>query len=245
MPISASTSDLPKRIEYLRGLQSMRIKPSVDGSVNHDSLIFLAGFACGLSENIFHASGAIRCSGATPAQIAGVIDLLAHFATEQADVESFPRVVTEKLGIGVAANQAFPVTPPSQPVQTNIFDAEIQDTAVIGQRAHAQEEKILNGVPKSQNGPITTLIMVVVGLLVFAVFLGFFLLWVREGWSAASQKNPVGSALVFIVFGVIYLLTIPVFKDKGYPTLSKAMLWIAITAGALFSQTCKLQSSLS
>lgn len=87
---------------------------------------------------------------------------------------------------------------------------------------------------KEQNGPLSILLMVVVGLFVLAVFLGFFVLWAREGWSAATQKNPVGGAMFFMALGVLYLIAIPILKDKGYRTLASGMLWLAVAGGGLF-----------
>ena len=87
---------------------------------------------------------------------------------------------------------------------------------------------------KKENGPLSILLMVAVGLFVLAVFLGFFVLWVQEGWSDASQKNPVGGAMFFIALGITYLIAIPILKDKGYRALSNVMLWLAVAAGGLF-----------
>ena len=68
---------------------------------------------------------------------------------------------------------------------------------------------------KPENGPLSIFLMVVVGLFMLAVFLGFFVLWAREGWSAAIEKNPAGSVMFFIFLGLVYLFAIPILKDKN------------------------------
>jgi len=230
--------DFPKRIEYLRNLQTTPISPSHDGSVNHDSLIFLARFACGQTENLFHVLGAIRCSGATPAQVTEVIDLLVQCAEELLDIESFPSLVAEKLKIEVVAHQIFPAKPPSQQAQSPIRSVEVEREPEVIAPVHSSPspeiKRIDIEIPSKRNGPLTTLLMIFFGLFVFAVFLGFFVLWAREGWSTATKENPVGAALFFIMLGVIYVLAIPILKDKGYHALPKAMLWFAVAAGGLF-----------
>jgi cytochrome c biogenesis protein CcdA len=87
---------------------------------------------------------------------------------------------------------------------------------------------------KQKNGPVMKTLMVVVGLFLLAVFFGFFVLWAREGWSAATRQNPVGGAMFMIVLGFVYVAAIPTLKDKGHRGLANAMLWIALAAGGAF-----------
>jgi uncharacterized membrane protein len=87
---------------------------------------------------------------------------------------------------------------------------------------------------EKKNGPLSILLMVVVGLFALAVFLGFFVLLFREGWSAATTKNPVGAAMFFMLLGLVYLGAIPVLRDKGHRTLANSMVWVALLVVAMF-----------
>ena len=249
MTSPASDARSLDRIQYLRRLTDMRITPSSDGAVNHDSIVYLAKFALGQADNAFHASGAVQCSGATPTQISGIIELLARSTPEASAIDSFARRVTDELGIPVASHRAFPAPTPTlaaddgRSAEALQSEQEAQSRAVPtraeeGERPHSAvsdlRKTLDNEAEKPKNGPLSILLMVVVGLFGLAVFLGFFVLWAREGWSAATQKNPVGGALFFIALGVIYLIAIPVLKGKGYRSLSTTMLWLAITAGCMF-----------
>ena len=249
MTSPASDAKTVDRLQYLRRLTEMRLAPSSDGAVNHDSIVYLAMFAFGQADNAFYASGAVRCSGATPAQLCGIIDLLERLTPEASTVESFVHRVTEELGIPVASHCTFPTPSPTLPaadgrtakafprqqdeqsraIGVRTEEAETQDSTVVDVR------KTLNKQPSEpKNGPFSILLMVVVGLLALAVFLGFFVQWAREGWSVAAQRNPVGGAMFFIALGIIYLIAIPLLKGKGYRSLSAAMLWLAIAAGGMF-----------
>lgn len=87
---------------------------------------------------------------------------------------------------------------------------------------------------EKKNGPLAVLLMVVVGLFTLAVFLGFFVLWAREGWTAATEKNPAGGAMFFLLLGLLYLIAIPVLWDKGQKALAKVLAGIALFAAVTF-----------
>jgi len=91
--------------------------------------------------------------------------------------------------------------------------------------------------PKStekKNGPFTIVLMIVVGLFTTAVFLGFFILWAREGWTAAADQNPAGAAMFYLLLGLLYLMAIPVLWDKGQRSFAKLLAAIAAFAAITF-----------
>jgi hypothetical protein len=98
----------PDAISYLRAMSTTARQPSMDGVVNYDSLTFLAKFALGETSNLFHAVGAIRCSGATPQQLSNIIDLLEITTKEMISADDFPPLVEKRLGIRSATRQQFP-----------------------------------------------------------------------------------------------------------------------------------------
>lgn len=87
---------------------------------------------------------------------------------------------------------------------------------------------------EKKNGPLAILLMVVVGLFVAAVFLGFFVLWAREGWTAATEKNPAGGAIFMLLLGLLYLMAIPALWDKGQKSLAKLLAGVAAFAALTF-----------
>ena len=102
------TLDLATRLRYLRGLTTMRTVPSLDSSVNHDSLVFLARFAHGIEANSLPVMGAIKTLGASSSQLGAILELLCEEATVGGDAIYFPSVVTERLQIEISHRQRFP-----------------------------------------------------------------------------------------------------------------------------------------
>jgi hypothetical protein len=248
MTFRPSIATAPNRPDYLRRVAEMRIAPSASGAVNHDSIVYLAKFVLGQVDNFFFVSGAIRCSGATDIQIRAIIEMLARLPEEASDIDSVLHCVTEELGIPVAPHHAFPSGAPN-PIATDMPNVEAgqskQDSKSSVPRIPSLQVKELpvaaapppmaGKEPTEQNsGPASILLMAVIGLFGLAVFLGFFVLWAREGWSAAAQKNPVGGAFLFIALGFLYMIAMPLLRDKGYRALSTAMLWLALLAGGAF-----------
>jgi len=246
MTLPSSIASLPDRLDYLRRVAEMPIAPSSSGAVNHDSIVYLAKFVLGKVDNLFFVSGAIRCSGATDNQIRAIIEMLARLPPEVSDINSVLHRVTEELEIRVAPHRPFPSgaldqtaadTPSVQAVQSSTQDSKptVPSQQIKEPQVAADLSQTARKEPTQQNnGPVSVLLMVVVGLFGLAVFLGFFVLWAREGWSSAIQKNPVGGALLFVALGFLYMITMPLLRDKGYRTLSTAMLWLALIAGAAF-----------
>ncbi len=249
LPSVASATD---RYEYMRRVSNMPIVPSANGAVNQDSVIYLAKFALGQANNLFQVSGAIRCSGATDSQIKAIIEILIKISHEEPDVDSILQRITDELGVLLVPQRTFPSLG-SQPVPENervvnpikissglnshgisaAAQDDVKSLIISPHQLQAQEEKVKD----QKSAPLSTFITVIFSLVLAAVFLGFFVLWAKEGWAVAVQKNPGGEILFFVVLGALYIVSIPWLKDKGYSIVPNIMFWVAIVLGSLFFLT--------
>jgi hypothetical protein len=134
-------------IEYIRHASSLIRTPSIDGSVNRDSLLYLARFALGEATNLFHVSGAIRCSGSTTDQLARIVDLLASASTRSFVADAFVDGVEETLSISVRSIQQFPAPPREPTAEDAVHAREFDETMQAQARAHrkqAEEDETLD-----------------------------------------------------------------------------------------------------
>lgn len=236
MTFSKLDLDFSKRIEFLRRICLEHSNPLQEGDLNQDSLIFLAKFASGQTDKLMHVTGAMKCSGATKAQMGKVIDLLGCGEFNELYLEEFPRVVVEKLGYRVSHIRTFPaeliehLEAPPPLVETLIPHNTTQ---------HSHQDKVVTAKDEKENStekqsPFSTLLVIIFSLVLLSVVLGFFVLWSSEGWEAANRKNPAGAAIFFITSVVVYLFAIPFLKDRGFRVLPKAMSLVALMASVLF-----------
>lgn len=136
-----SDDDCIKPIEYLRQLVQRPRVASPDGSLNHDSLVYLASYYKGEQANHFFAIGAVGCSGSTPTQLLAVLDLLESIGTRVVASE-FPAVVRQRLSFPVASLKEFPGRPrePSQD-ELDEFQRRLQaDARRVRDEAKADED---------------------------------------------------------------------------------------------------------
>lgn len=234
-----STAGIKVQVAFLRQAAETPFAPSPNGAVNHDSIVYLAKFALGLANDPGFVVGALKCAGATDIQIKAIVEMLVRLPAETSDIEAVVRRVTDELGIPVAFHKAFPRVGEGW---------ESAGWVMHNPQPNAATPKMSGKDPIEQkNGPLTMLLMVVAGFFMVAVFLSFFVLWAREGWSVATQENKVGAALFFFALGFLYLITIPFLRDKGYRSLSTAMLLLALVVGggfvASFFPSCSGESS--
>ena len=63
--------------------------------------------------------------------------------------------------------------------------------------------------------------------------LGFLKLLFEDGWSSASQRNPVGPILLFVALAIGYFFAI-LFVEKKNKDAARKMIWAAVAAGGIF-----------
>lgn len=127
--------DLPTRLANLERMQNVDISLSDDASVNYDSILFLAKFACGVEVNLFLIIKAFQTTGASRDQIARIVKLLAEFATNSGKPEAFPSLVADSLNIVVTRRKQFP---PAQAPISEEANLEFENF----QRKRAEQAKL-------------------------------------------------------------------------------------------------------
>ena len=81
---------------------------------------------------------------------------------------------------------------------------------------------------KSENSPLDTALLVIVGVVMAAVLMRFLVFVFSDGWSVASEKVPAGKVLTYVFLGITFLLSGPWLMDHGHRAIGKVMVWVAV-----------------
>lgn len=126
---------------------------------------------------------------------------------------------------------------------SSIIEQTTQEIKIGQERVLAREKALLEEKKERESlaGITKENPIGVIGLLLFLVasaiaLFKFINVGVTDGWNAANKESPFGKIILYIILGIIYLVSIPWLRDKGgnYRGLSTVMSWIAGVAFSLF-----------
>ena len=103
------------------------------------------------------------------------------------------------------------------------YDEEIEQTHTYEtERLRTEVAHTKTPMKEPSNNPLSVTLLIMVVVLIAGLFLRF--LAVSEGRAGASDKVPF---IIYVFFGVLYLLAIPWFMEHGHRVIAKSMVWVA------------------